>query len=65
MVIGPHRIDRAIDGHGQVDVGGLRNIQQEPHRRWLEDDGSLRDRDDAAAMRIADPGWGTPSVPRW
>jgi glucarate dehydratase len=37
----------------------------ELHRRWLEDDGSLRDRDDAAAMRIAEPGWVTPSVPRW
>ncbi|MFI8091835.1 glucarate dehydratase family protein [Streptomyces sp. NPDC086080] len=35
------------------------------HRRWLDDDGSLRDRDDAAAMRIADPDWVTPSVPRW
>ena len=37
----------------------------ELHRRWLEDDGSLRDRDDAAAMRVAEPGWVTPSVPRW
>ncbi|WP_308405020.1 glucarate dehydratase family protein [Streptomyces sp. B93] len=35
------------------------------HRRWLEDDGALRDRDDAAAMRVADPDWVTPSVPRW
>ncbi|MEV7789648.1 glucarate dehydratase family protein [Streptomyces sp. NPDC088106] len=35
------------------------------HRRWLDDDGALRDRDDAAAMRIADPEWVTPSVPRW
>jgi glucarate dehydratase len=35
------------------------------HRRWLDDDGSLRDRDDAAAMRIADPDWVAPSVPRW
>ncbi|MET9829321.1 glucarate dehydratase family protein [Streptomyces sp. NPDC006385] len=35
------------------------------HRRWLDDDGSLRDRDDAAAMRVADPGWVPPSVPRW
>ncbi|MER6094119.1 glucarate dehydratase family protein [Streptomyces bluensis] len=35
------------------------------HRRWLDDDGSLRDRDDAAAMRIADPGWVAPAVPRW
>ncbi|MEE4545655.1 glucarate dehydratase family protein [Streptomyces sp. V4-01] len=35
------------------------------HRRWLEDDGTMRDRDDAAAMRKADPRWQTPSVPRW
>ena len=35
------------------------------HRRWLDDDGTLRDRDDAAAMRVADPDWVTPAVPRW
>ncbi|MGW2489282.1 glucarate dehydratase family protein [Streptomyces sp. NPDC001606] len=35
------------------------------HRRWAEDDGSLRDRDDAAAMRAAEPGWRTPDMPRW
>jgi glucarate dehydratase len=35
------------------------------HRRWLDDDGSMRERDDAAAMRVADPGWRTPSIPRW
>ncbi|MFF7444520.1 MULTISPECIES: enolase C-terminal domain-like protein [unclassified Streptomyces] len=35
------------------------------HRRWLDDDGSLRERDDAAAMRVAEPGWVTPAVPRW
>ncbi|MEU2334555.1 glucarate dehydratase family protein [Streptomyces sp. NPDC006654] len=35
------------------------------HRRWLDDDGALRDRDDAAAMRVAEPGWTTPAVPRW
>ncbi|WP_432041354.1 glucarate dehydratase family protein [Streptomyces cadmiisoli] len=35
------------------------------HRRWLDDDGALKDRDDAAAMRVADPGWVTPSVPSW
>ncbi|WP_327269993.1 glucarate dehydratase family protein [Streptomyces sp. NBC_01218] len=35
------------------------------HRRWLDDDGSLRDRDDAAAMRRSDPGWVTPAIPRW
>ncbi|MFG2677530.1 glucarate dehydratase family protein [Streptomyces sp. NPDC048392] len=35
------------------------------HRRWRDDDGTLRDRDDAAAMRIAAPEWVTPPVPRW
>ncbi|MER6525285.1 glucarate dehydratase family protein [Streptomyces sp. NPDC001508] len=35
------------------------------HRRWAADDGTLRERDDAAAMRVADPRWVTPSVPRW
>ncbi|CAL9529157.1 Glucarate dehydratase [Streptomyces sp. enrichment culture] len=44
-----------------VDPGRLAAL----HRRWLEDDGTLRDRDDAAAMRVADPAWVTPSVPRW
>ncbi|MGW0733838.1 glucarate dehydratase family protein [Streptomyces sp. NPDC002851] len=37
------------------------------HRRWLDDDGTLRDRDDAAAMRRA-PGyeeWTAPELPRW
>jgi glucarate dehydratase len=27
------------------------------HQRWLDDDGTLRDRDDAKAMRVAEPGW--------
>ncbi|MEU0003371.1 glucarate dehydratase family protein [Streptomyces sp. NPDC006314] len=35
------------------------------HRRWAEDDGSLRDRDDAAAMRAGEPAWRTPVMPRW
>ncbi|MGW4907445.1 glucarate dehydratase family protein [Streptomyces sp. NPDC004270] len=35
------------------------------HQRWLDDEGTLRDRDDAAAMRVAEPGWTTPAVPRW
>ncbi|MFD5324448.1 enolase C-terminal domain-like protein [Streptomyces sp. NPDC127092] len=36
------------------------------HRRWCEDDGRMRDRDDAAAMRAADPDWQTPPPgPRW
>ncbi|MFF2204246.1 glucarate dehydratase family protein [Streptomyces sp. NPDC058145] len=35
------------------------------HRRWTRDDGALRDRDDAAAMRLAEPRWRTPVMPRW
>ncbi|WP_333771705.1 glucarate dehydratase family protein [Streptomyces sp. IBSBF 2435] len=35
------------------------------HQRWLDDDGTMRDRDDAAAMRKADPDWRMPAVPRW
>jgi glucarate dehydratase len=35
------------------------------HRRWLDDDGTMRERDDAAAMRKAEPEWTTPSIPRW
>ncbi|MER5714827.1 glucarate dehydratase family protein [Streptomyces sp. NPDC002132] len=35
------------------------------HERWLNDPGALRDRDDAAAMRLTDPTWTTPGVPRW
>ncbi|MCX4822982.1 glucarate dehydratase family protein [Streptomyces sp. NBC_01142] len=37
------------------------------HRRWLDDDGTMRDRDDAAAMRRAKgyEDWTTPALPRW
>ncbi|WP_420033603.1 glucarate dehydratase family protein [Streptomyces sp. cg28] len=36
------------------------------HRRWLDPSyAHLRDRDDAAAMRVLDPAWVTPTVPRW
>lgn len=35
------------------------------HRRWLDDRGTYRDRDDEAAMRAATPTWTTPAVPRW
>jgi glucarate dehydratase len=35
------------------------------HQRWLGDDGTMRDRDDDAAMRKADPDWVKPAVPRW
>ncbi|KIF70576.1 glucarate dehydratase [Streptomyces sp. AcH 505] len=35
------------------------------HRRWLDDDGTMRERDDAAAMRKAEADWVTPTIPRW
>lgn len=37
------------------------------HRRWLDDDGTMRDRDDAAAMRKAEGHgeWTAPALPRW
>ncbi|MFI6348956.1 glucarate dehydratase family protein [Streptomyces sp. NPDC050560] len=35
------------------------------HRRWLDDDGHLRERDDVAAMRVVEPGWTAPAMPRW
>ncbi len=35
------------------------------HQRWLDDDGTMHDRDDAAAMRVTEPGWTAPAVPRW
>ncbi|HBF80958.1 MAG TPA: glucarate dehydratase, partial [Streptomyces sp.] len=59
------------DGHLAVsDAPGLgveldRDRLAALHRRWLEDDGTMRARDDAAAMRVADPRWVAPAVPRW
>lgn len=44
-----------------LDQDALRTL----HRRWLDDDGTMRDRDDVAAMREADPQWKSPTVPRW
>ncbi|MFF2845813.1 glucarate dehydratase family protein [Streptomyces sp. NPDC058001] len=36
------------------------------HARWRDDaHRHLRDRDDGAAMRVAEPGWTAPRVPRW
>ncbi|MGV9317838.1 glucarate dehydratase family protein [Streptomyces sp. NPDC003660] len=35
------------------------------HDRWATTEGALRDRDDSAAMRVADPSWRTPVMPRW
>ncbi|MGW7008836.1 glucarate dehydratase family protein [Streptomyces sp. NPDC054933] len=59
------------DGHLAVcDAPGLgveldRTALQSLHQRWLDDDGTMRDRDDAAAMRVATPDWTAPPVPRW
>lgn len=56
---------------GRLDVGDAPGVTLDRdrlavlHRRWLADDGGLRDRDDAAAMRHADPAWVTPALPRW
>ncbi|GAA3806470.1 hypothetical protein GCM10022206_51300 [Streptomyces chiangmaiensis] len=33
------------------------------HERWLADDGTLRDRDDDAAMRVAHPEWHAGGAP--
>ncbi|MDJ1130442.1 glucarate dehydratase family protein [Streptomyces iconiensis] len=59
------------EGHVRVsDAPGL-GITLDPtrlaalHERWRSADPWLRDRDDAAAMRVADPQWVTPTVPRW
>ncbi|MGQ4513873.1 enolase C-terminal domain-like protein [Streptomyces sp. DW26H14] len=59
------------DGHLTVsDAPGLgveldRDALAALHRRWLEDDGTMRERDDLAAMRKAHPEWQRPSLPRW
>ncbi|MGW5352359.1 glucarate dehydratase family protein [Streptomyces sp. NPDC004031] len=45
----------------ELDRDALKTL----HQRWLDDDGTMRDRDDVAAMRKADPAWRAPSVPRW
>ncbi|MFI6872722.1 glucarate dehydratase family protein [Streptomyces sp. NPDC050400] len=60
------------DGRVTVsDAPGLgveldRDRLAELHQRWLDDSyAAMRDRDDAAAMRVLDPEWVTPPVPRW
>ncbi|MGW5818913.1 enolase C-terminal domain-like protein [Streptomyces noursei] len=59
------------DGHLDVgDAPGLgvtleRDRLAALHHRWLADDGTYRNRDDAAAMRRVHPDWTTPPVPRW
>ncbi|GAA0590763.1 glucarate dehydratase family protein [Streptomyces crystallinus] len=68
-------VDRHVFRDGRLavpDAPGLgvtldRDALDRLHRRWLADDGTFRDRDDAAAMRLA-PGheqWRTPALPRW
>lgn len=43
----------------ELDRGAVDRL----HRRWL--DSEVRDRDDVAAMRRADPEWVAPGFPRW
>ncbi|MFK8909977.1 glucarate dehydratase family protein [Streptomyces sp. YS-3] len=68
-------VDRPVFRDGRLavsDTPGLgvtldRDALDRLHRRWLADDGTFRDRDDAAAMRRA-PGheqWRAPALPRW
>ncbi|MFE6689965.1 glucarate dehydratase family protein [Streptomyces sp. NPDC057743] len=65
--------ERPVFRDGHLDVGdapGLgvtldRDRLAALHQRWLADDGTYRDRDDAAAMRRAHPDWTAPAVPRW
>ncbi|MEV6551187.1 glucarate dehydratase family protein [Streptomyces sp. NPDC051597] len=68
-------VDRHVFRDGRLtvsDTPGLgvtldRDALDRLHRRWLADDGTFRDRDDAAAMRRA-PGherWRAPALPRW
>ncbi|WP_030882222.1 glucarate dehydratase family protein [Streptomyces sp. NRRL S-1868] len=55
---------RVPDGPGlgvELDRERLRAL----HERWRTADPALRDRDDAAGMRAADPSWTPPRVPRW
>ncbi|MEU0113704.1 glucarate dehydratase family protein [Streptomyces bobili] len=65
--------DRLTFTDGRItvpDTPGLgvdldRDRLQHLHRRWLDDNGTYQDRDDASAMRVANPTWKTPPVPRW
>ncbi|WP_055700958.1 glucarate dehydratase family protein [Streptomyces silaceus] len=63
---------RFVDGKVAVtDAPGLgvaldRDRLAALHARWLDADfRAMRERDDAAAMRVAEPEWVTPAVPRW
>ena len=58
-----------VDGALEVtDTPGLgveldRDAMAALHQRWLDSD--VRDRDDVAAMRVADPEWAQPALPRF
>ncbi|MEV5975685.1 glucarate dehydratase family protein [Streptomyces sp. NPDC052114] len=63
---------RFVDGKVAVtDAPGLgveldRDRLAALHARWLDADfAAMRERDDAAAMRVVEPEWVTPAVPRW
>ena len=66
VITSPHRFfDGAIvvsdePGLGiELDRDSLARL----HKRWLESE--VRNRDDVAAMRVADASWTRPPVPRW
>lgn len=66
VVTRPHRFE---DGAVAVsDAPGLgvdldHDALARLHRRWIDSD--VRSRDDVAAMRVADPEWTAPAIPRW
>jgi glucarate dehydratase len=66
VITRPHEF---VDGALEVsDAPGLgveldRDALAALHRRWL--DLGVRDRDDVAAMRVADPQWQQPALPRF
>ena len=53
-----------VSGRAGLGVDLDRGKPARLQRRWLDDDGTMCERDDAAAMRVAEPGWVTPAVPR-
>jgi glucarate dehydratase len=67
IIVTPHTF---VDGRVTVsDAPGLgihldRDALARLHERW-ERHPSMRARDDASAMRVAEPGWQAASLPRW